>query len=228
MPNAAELARLVRHPEPDAFNISSYVAEHFDALRRWLPGLSKADVVGMRDAELAPLITREVEHRKAVDAEAAAARAQAAASQLEQSARRGSAVLIDKTLLLRELLADTSVAAVQFRLDDGALTFRRVRLRVVARVVFDRPDLRLWVDPRGLHVRWNGGRGGLNLLPDPPPATSTRVLCVDLRAPRRLPDAQPATEAAHPPLRPSRPRPAPPRPSSARRRGSWVDFLTFV
>jgi len=237
-----KLAWLASHPEPDTKNLSSYLIDSFDRLRGCVPsGMSKLDLAGMRDSDLAPLVTRKLEHRRTIAAEqrldVSRQRAQRAAARLVQGPRRDASVLVSPPLLLRDLLADSSTPIIVFRMDDVDLPFRRSRLWQVARVVFDKDDLHCWLDPGGLHLRWNGSRGGLNLRPDPLPATA-RTMTVDLRRPVR--EAAPATPVPNPSVEPPEyqvtdhlpvfvvpPTPTPPRPAS-KPRPSWFDFSIFI
>jgi hypothetical protein len=248
MPSASELAYLVKHSEPDSTNLSTYLIENFDRLRSYVPSrTSKIDLVGMRDADLAPLVTRKLEHRRTIAAEqredVSRQRAQRAAARLAQGPRRGGSVLVSPALLLRDLLADSSTPIIVFRMDDVDLPFRRSRLWQVARVVFDKDDVQCWLDPGGLHLRWNGSRGGLNLRSEPLPAKAVRTLTVDLRRPVDAAPLESATGAALVPdpavelpeyqvnddlpvfvVPPSTPTP---RRRAIKPRPSWFDFSIF-
>ena len=187
-----------------------------------MPRLSKSELVGMKDQDLAPLVARSLERGKKMLSQrrqaATRQRAERAASMLAHGPRRASAVLLSPALL-RELLADASSPLIVFRMDEVNLPFRRSRLWQVARVVFGKEDLRCWVDPRGLHIRWNGERGGLNLVADRMPPKPVQTLTVDLR-PAREPIEAPTQVVAT-----SRPRPC-----TARRkpRPSLVDFFCLL
>jgi len=237
MPSVTELAHLARHPDPDTANISSYLVEHFDALHD-LVGLSKEQLEGMKDGELGPLVARKLElhrsmlarHRQGVARE----RVERAATMLQRGLPLAEGVQLDPSLFFRDLLADPSTHAIQIRLPEVDLLFCRPRLQKMAAVLCQKSDLVVWVDARGLHVRWNEGRGGLNLRPDLMPGKAVRVLAVDLRRP---PEPTQATEpqAQPTPRRLLLPEPAleqvpspPSNPSPSRARRTWVDFLTFL
>jgi len=243
MPSSGELAHLAKHPEPDSTNLSSYLVEHFDVLRGYVPStLSKLDLVGMRDGDLAPLVIRKLEHRRTIEseqrAELAKRRAQAAADRLSASPRRGGCVLVDPPLLFRDLLADSSASFIRVQMDEADHFFRRSRLWRVAREVFEKDDLRVWLDAHGLHLRWNGGKGGLNLRSDLLPTRRVQLLTVDLRSacadPARREPEQACGERLEPPApverepEPTLPRITPPTPRRPAARRRWVDFLTFI
>ena len=248
-----ELDYLVRHPEPDSTNLSSHVVEHFDRLKSFLPpAVRKTDLVGMKDRDLAPLVRRKLGHRRTILSEqrqeVARQRAERAADRLAHGPRRGASVLLDPALLLRDLLADGSCSHIHFRIGGRDLFFRRSRLWKIARVLFGRDDLRAWLDPGGLHLRWNSGRGGLNLHSEPAPAKPVRLLTVEVpffsssceqKKKEERPPEQTEEERVERPLlpppqqKPKNNEPAIPpkrtsRPARREPRRSFVDFLTFL
>jgi hypothetical protein len=232
-----ELAHLARHPELDSTNLSAYLVEHYDALHD-LVGLSKAELEGMKDRELGPLVARRLDLHREMLAQrrlgCARERAQRAARVLGRGRVVGDCVQIDPSIFFGDLLADPTTPFIQMRLPGLDLPFCRLRLRKMAAVLCRKTNLVVWVDARGLHVRWNNGRGGLNLRPDLTPGKPVRVLAVDLRRP---PEPTQATDpqAQPTPRRPHLPEPAleqvpslPSNPSPSRARCTWVDFLTFL
>jgi hypothetical protein len=238
MPSLTVLTHLARHPELDSTNLSAYLVEHFDALHA-LVGLPKAELEGMKDGQLAPLVASKLElHRSMLARQrqgVARERVERAAAMLQRGRPLGLGIQLDPSLFFRDLLADPSTHAIQMRLPEVDLLFCRPRLQKMAAVLCRKTDLVVWVDARGLHLRWNNGRGGLNLRPDLMPGKPVRVLAVDLR---RSPEPTQATEpqAQPAPRRPRLPEPAleqvpsppsNPSPSRARRR-TWVDFLSFL
>ncbi len=250
MPSLTELAHLARHPDPDATNISRYLLDHYGALHD-LVGLPKAEVKAMKDRELAPLVVRRLElHRSMLARQrqgVARERVERVAAMLQRGLPLAEGVQLDPSLFFRDLLADPSTPFIQMRLPGLDLLFCRLRLRKMAAVLCRKTDLVVWVDARGLHLRWNNGRGGLNLLPDRLRDKHDRVLTLDLQsccsvdsADERAPSSDPLSPdsrtASAPPKKMAEERnktvPFPPRSIPRRtveRKKTWViDFLSFL
>jgi len=190
------LERAVAVAEDDGSEIGNILAEH-QALVTRLFGIDEAAVLGaasMSDGELAPLVSRQVarikERSNAERSKAARQRATDAAAQLASVATvRGDTVTLDAGLLLGPVIADPMAKYIAFLLPgEATVTVQRVALVGAARVLGHRDDLASWVDTVGLHLRWRGGRGGLNWLPQVLPASErSRALVVDLtQAPQAM------------------------------------------
>jgi len=127
--------------------------------------------------ELAALDARELEgqvirltYRQGLDARKARAReaeqrAAHAAVELSRTAMwQGDAVHVEPRLLLGHLLAHPGSKHIGFELGHGEPTFlEKARLRPARRALAPFHDLCAWIDKAGLHLRWHGGRGGLDL-----------------------------------------------------------------
>jgi hypothetical protein len=74
-------------------------------------------------------------------------------------------VMLDPAILLGDLLADDSLKFVAFDLDGAEVAVQRSVLVAAARVLRTRCDLSALVEPKGLHLRWGGSRGGINWYP---------------------------------------------------------------
>lgn len=200
-----QLARLARVADPGGRNIGPYLKQHAAALARALdvPELDLLAAAREPDEILAPKV--QLALRRLQDARHAArsgqdtARVVESARQLELRAQwQAGAVLLEPALLLGDLLADQQRAHVLFALHDGtAVAVQRRDLAACARVVGRRGDLTTFVDAAGLHLRWSGGRGGLNWYPRPLTAPEReRALLLELPGPQ-LPMA-PARAKARP------------------------------
>jgi hypothetical protein len=227
----AELERLLRVIEPGAHDLGRYLAEHAERLAPRL----KVEVEELRaiavlpDQEAAPRVKELLmrrDHARAQHHEAALQEAVAGAAQRLASTAvwKGPAAVLDVRLLLGELLADPSRKYIGFEGGPFDVHLLRSKLVEVARVLpLQYSDLIGWVDPSGLHFRWHGGRGGLNLFPQVvSPVDAAYVLTVNIPPPVR-----------------EEPRTAPPRrsrlalakapPSSESRKGGWIaDVLAQI
>lgn len=196
-----ELEWLVRRPEPGMANISAHLLAHFDELRPLLPqGITKADLVGIPDDQLAPELERRLRHRSQAQVElrqeTARERAQGAATKLaDTSSRRGEVFMLDVTTLLGDLVADRRIKHVSFELGgDTRVVIPLKTLVGVRQALGKRPDLFASVDRHGLHFRWKDGRGGLRLYSQPVESWSS-LLTVELSRPALLGPVFPNTEA---------------------------------
>lgn len=139
--------------------------------------------------ELAPVVGK---YKRACSRAALAERdrrAEHGAAQLISTSRPdGERVVLGAGLLLGPASAGTH-EYIAFELEAVRLAVPRrllARARVVLRGLL---DLAAYVDAAGLHLRWRGGRGGLNIRPQLP-RRDDHVLLVDLR--RRAPQRAPA------------------------------------
>lgn len=190
------LERAVAVAEDDGSDIGNILIEH-RALVASIFGTDEAAVLraaSMSDGELAPLVSRRIApiktSSKAERSKAASRRADEGAAQLARVATaRGETVALDARLLLGPVIADPMAKYITFFLrGEATITVQRVALVGAARVLGRRDDLATWVDTVGLHLRWRGGRGGLNWLPQVLPASErSRALVIDLtQAPQAM------------------------------------------
>jgi hypothetical protein len=194
----AMLAALVRAARPGDCNIGQLLHDHGDELAVLLgvPAASLRAAEHLPDDELAPhvevLLGRLDGERRSVRRVSAEETSRAAAARLARTATwRGDVVLLDVDVLLGALLANAKPKYIAF---DAADVFDvavlRVRLADARRVLVGASfsDLCVNVDEAGLHVRWNGGRGGLDLRSTyVTPIERDRVLRVVLDRPRHAP-----------------------------------------
>lgn len=137
------------------------------------------------DAELALQLAAVIGHHKRhIARRNAAYRSEVslrAAHRLAVSARRAyGRIELDVDVLLGDLLLDAQKKYISFETNTKRIPVLRqvlVRVRAALRAF---PDVAAFVDERGLHVVWRGGRGGLNLRPQVE-ERGTEVLHVDLR-----------------------------------------------
>jgi hypothetical protein len=141
-----QLALLVRAPEPGSSNLGEFLADNASEL---------AQVLGLPVGSL--------EAARAVDDEALAPRVRhllqgASAPRVQQGLERRR----QRSLQAAER-ADRTRKWVAFSAEPGvAIVVPRHLLAASAPLRRIHRDLRSWVDARGLHLRWRGGRGGYN------------------------------------------------------------------
>jgi|GEM_PF-3057650 hypothetical protein len=193
-----ELALLVRAPEPGSNNLGGFLADNAGELAQEL-GVSASKLEAERivdDEELAPRIRQLLERaRNHHIVEHLGRRRQRS---LEAARRLGSTARwtevgaeLDVDVLLGVLLADRTKKWVSF---DSQIDLKVV---VPRHLIADAAplrrlhiDLASFVDDKGLHFRWKGGRGGYNWRSrEVDPCFADQVLTVPL-APRAVPAHQ--------------------------------------
>ncbi len=189
----AVLQKLVAAAEPGTNNIGQYLAARASVLAPELavPVATLEAAAYVTDEEIAPqleaLLRQRVEQSRSFRQVSAVERASTAASRIARSAVwEKSLVRIDPTLLLGDLLADTSNKYVAFSFDEHDITIDRAKLVDVSRVLTSKtyPDRSAYLDASGLHLRWKSGRGGLDLVTQIPNVIERdRVLHVVLERP---------------------------------------------
>ena len=96
------------------------------------------------------------------------------------SRRRADRLEIDADLLLGDLLADSSKKYISFELPGARVPIARISLAKARAPLRNFIDLGAYIDESGVHLRWRGGCGGLNLRPQVE-ERGAEVLHVDLR-----------------------------------------------
>jgi hypothetical protein len=141
------------------------------------------------------LIRTAQEQREAIRAEQRRNLAIAAGIMLAGLARwTETRVELDARIVLGNLLVDASKKAVHFDVERGpSITISRAKLSEASRAL-KFPDLRCFVDARGLHFRWRDGVGGLDLHTQDRAWNDNGVLTVALSRPQRRPKRQPQLE----------------------------------
>jgi len=128
------------------------------------PGADRSDMDFVVAVRLA--LRRQHQIRAEGRAEEQRRLSEQAATDLVHAARRRNGLLhLDRGLLLGPLLSDQRRKHVTFVLGEQKVSVRRAvlaRARVALRPMV---DLAVTLDPAGLHLRWHGGRGGLDLRP---------------------------------------------------------------
>jgi hypothetical protein len=191
----AELERLVQCAEAGGTNIGEYLAWCGEELgpRLGVEPEDLRDLVHLPDEALAQQLRLyfecRAEHRAGVHADAVRRVSLAAAEQLAVTALwRNDVALLDIRILLGELLVDAARSYILLDAADVASRFQvtlpRSWLMRVSKELRARPDLGAWLDEAGLHLRWNRGRGGLDLLPQRVPAREmANILYVNIPPP---------------------------------------------
>lgn len=177
-----DLLSLYKHARIGEHNIGGFLREHPELAAR----LGRLDLE-RDDAELALQLAPAVGHYKRsaarVHASERASRAEEAARLISARARhRDGRVELAPDLLLGALLVDSSRRYVAFNLVETRVLVSRQVLSRARSALLGFPDLSAYVDDRGLHFVWRGGRGGLNLLPQAQ-EVGAAVLEIDLSPP---------------------------------------------
>jgi hypothetical protein len=218
----AELEQLLRVEEPGDKNVQRHLAEHWDVIAPVLgAGSKRVDDLHMSSDELLRRLryTLSEERKKHALAKAGVTRerAMSCAAELARTATwNGQVAILEPGQLFGGLLSDVSTRYVGFVISQHeTINVSRATLADASRVLRHMPDLRVTVDGTALHLRWHGGRGGLNLISHPVPAQlGDQVLYVPLERPV----ITPAPEIAPEPVRHSRPR-------KQHQRGLWLREL---
>jgi hypothetical protein len=164
----AELRQFVEYADP------KYLADHVDLLVAPL-GLSQqqaAELHLLEPDELARQLRGLVDHRRAASraarAREAEERAMVAAAALGRSAEwHGPTARVDPRLLLGDLPGHPTAKLIGFEGPGWVIALSKAKLREARGALGRIPGLEALVDTQGLHVRWHGGRGGIDLYPQP-------------------------------------------------------------
>jgi hypothetical protein len=184
-----QLVRLVSMADECSTSLGPFFVEHAEGLAPLL-GLNPAQVLAMAHLEdrfltsqLAPFLTAQLEARQQEGRSRKEDEARQAARHLGELARwERERVFLELDLLLGEVLG-TSAAYLVFAASSFEVALSRRKLMEVRSVFAHRTGVVLFVDAKGLHLRWRDGRGQLNLLPQFLPRHETRVLVIPLRLP---------------------------------------------
>jgi hypothetical protein len=184
-----QLVRLVSLADERSTSLGPFFVEHAEGLAPLL-GLNPGQVMAMAHledrfltAQLEPFLVAQLEARQQEGRSRKEDEARQAALQLGVQVRwEGERAFLDLGLLLGEVVS-TSAAFVVFAGDSFEVPFSRRKLMEVRSVFAHRTGVVLFVDEKGLHLRWRGGRGQLNLLPQFLPRHETSVLVIPLRLP---------------------------------------------
>lgn len=168
-----DLGRALRLAEPNAKNLSRYLEDTWEHVAVLL-GVEASEIralINQPDQEIAPKLSALLHHREEARAARCAERgrgvALSAADHLAFTAvQRANRIYLDPGILFGALLADTSCRYIAFCIySEAEVRIRRPYLVQVAEVLTRQyDDLGAWLDNHGLHIRWKGGRGGLNLI----------------------------------------------------------------
>jgi ElaB/YqjD/DUF883 family membrane-anchored ribosome-binding protein len=165
-----ELVRLVRLSAPDDVNVGAFVAEHAAELAPLLhthdAALTKA--AGHADEIVIRALRRRTDHALVEERErrrdAGAAAAREAALQVGRTARwLPFGVVVDADVVLGNLLADAGSRHVAFMLPEAIAAVETALLRRCRILPRTHIDIASFVDKDGVHFRWKGGKGALNL-----------------------------------------------------------------
>jgi hypothetical protein len=131
------------------------------------------------------------------------AKATAAAAQLTASAVCDGLTVALAWEALRGLVDMPDVKYVRLVHGDDTWTCKRSRLRELRTALRPFRGVLAWLDERGLHLRWHGGRGGLDLRSDTiaacsDPSSFDVTVAGHAPAPAIVPAPEPAPEVATP------------------------------
>lgn len=186
-----EFLRLYALASRDERNLAHFLGEHPELVAHLAVPLD----LEQDDVEIALQLASTVGHYKRRTAALAddehAERAAAAVRQLVATTRnRGEWLEVDPELLLGDLLVDKKVKYVSFELAEARVPVLRTALARARSPLRNFIDTAASIDTQGVHLRWRGGRGGLNFHPQVE-ERGAHVLHVDLRprpsVRRRLP-----------------------------------------
>ena len=121
--------------------------------------------VGELEGQVIRLTVRQGLDATKARAHEAQQRAARAAVELSRTASwQGDAVHVEPRLLLGPVLAHPGSKHIGFELgQEEPIFLEKARLRPARRALAPFHDLCAWLDKAGLHLRWHGGRGGLDL-----------------------------------------------------------------
>jgi hypothetical protein len=195
---ARELALLVRAPEPGSHNLGEFVASHADALAQALDAdphqLALARALDDEDflPRVLQLLQRARRRHTERDFDRRRERSIAAAVRLGQTVRWTElGAELDVDLLLGDLLSDRIRKWVTFEGEGLSVIITRHLIAATRIVGRQHLDLGAYVDERGLHFRWRGGKGHYNWRSHiPRPGLEAHVLTVPL-APKVVPVVMP-------------------------------------
>jgi hypothetical protein len=184
----ARLACMVKALEPGSTNLGAFVEDHAEDLSKLFGAELICGWTSQSDEAIAREVAPRLRSMARVQREERRARARArsenAARVLGQTARwLGDQAFLDSDLL-DDLVADRQCRAVRFKV---AGSFDVVLLRdSVAKVSrIRRLGKTAWVDASGLHLRWNGTRGGCNLRAQENEFGEASVILVSIGMPKQ-------------------------------------------
>lgn len=160
----SEMLRLYSLAAHGEYNLARFFDEHPDLVAHLDVSIDLARDDVEIALQLAPVIGRHKKRALRLRAGEQAERTATAVRQLvATSHRHGDGIELDADVLLGALLADSSKKYISFELPGARVPVLRAALakaRVPLRTFI---DVTAYVDGQGLHLRWRGGRGGLNL-----------------------------------------------------------------
>ncbi len=188
-----ELVQLLRVPEEGACNLGAFLFAHAEELAAAL-GSSPEDLrasADLPDEVVAPRVRARLARRRELDQERNAVEdheiAVRAASTLGRTVRwTEQGAILDTELLLGDVLAERAMKYVSFEGEGFTVAIERDTLARTASLRRVFIDIAAYVDADGVHLRFRGGRGGLNWKSRfVAPVDRERVLSVELPAPVR-------------------------------------------
>ena len=181
-----ELLRLYSLAARGEYNLRQFLDERPDIIAQLGIDLDRSYDDAELALQIAPAVGRHKRWAARVKAGEHAERSAAAVRQLIATSRRAwDRVEVDADLLLGDLLADRS-QYISFDLGEARVPILRATLVSARAPLRNFIDVAAYLDERGLHIRWRGGRGGFNFRPRVE-ERGAAVLDVDLRPapPRR-------------------------------------------
>lgn len=194
-----QLDLMVLLAEPFTFSLGPFLAKHLPLLSVVL-GLTVHELLALSTLVdevlvfyLGPALRQHQARQKQERQDTRAQQVTLAGQQLRERVRwSGDQAQLDVPLLLGPLLRGAHKALV-FASPVFEVGLSRELLRETARVLGQRRDVTAFVDPRGLHFRWNQGKGRLDFLSQPRIVPGPELLVVQLGV---HPPARPVAQAA--------------------------------
>lgn len=183
-----QLDLLVLLAEPLTSCIGPFLAEHLPLLSVVL-GLTVHEVLALSSLAdeilvfyLGPALRQHRARQKQVLQDQKTQRVSTAGQQLRERVRwSGDRAALDVDLLLGPLVQGAHKILV-FASPAFEVGLPRGLLRETAKVLGPRRDVTAFVDPKGLHFRWNQGKGRLDFFPQPRLVPGPDLLVVQLGA----------------------------------------------
>jgi len=190
-----ELRRALQSSNPDDHVIAPLVAQYGDVVARQLAvdreELAEFDEASPFDrGRLISLVERAHAHRKWERDRVRARKLELALIDLQSSARTSHGAVHLSVAALFRVNVNASRALLGFEFRGRVVHVRRTLLKKTRRALRYRGDVWAFLDEHGLHLRWRGGRGGLDLRAAAPGSRERPAYVVRLDPPLALPPAQ--------------------------------------
>lgn len=190
-----ELIRALKNSTAQDHVIGPFIVQHGSAVAREL-AVDREELTDLDESipadrgRLISLVERAHARRKWEREAARLQRLELAVVDLQSSARMSHGAVHLSVAALFRLSAAARGRLLRLEFGAGHVHVQRALLQKARRALRFRGDVWLFLDERGLHLRWRGGRGGLDLRAPAPGWREQPALAVRLDPPRALQPAQ--------------------------------------